>query len=60
MAVGFARHGRWTPKKLEFILLQAIAEALEVNKTLVFLGMSGNDIKDKVLRKKCRARRPNP
>ena len=37
--------------------LQAIAEALDANKTLKVLGMSGNEIEDKVLRKKCRSRK---
>ena len=36
---------------------KAIAEALDVNKKLKILNMSGNEIEDKDLRKKCRSRK---
>lgn len=36
---------------------QAIADALDANKTLKVLNISGNAIEDKELRKKCRSRR---
>ena len=36
---------------------KAIAEALDVNKKLKILNMSGNEMEDKELRKKCRARK---
>jgi len=36
---------------------KAIAEALDANKTLKVLNMSGNEIEDKELRKKCRSRK---
>ena len=36
---------------------KAIAEALDVNKKLKILNMSGNEMEDKDLRKKCRSRK---
>ena len=36
---------------------KAIAEALDVNKKLKILNMSGNEMEDKELRKKCRSRK---
>ena len=36
---------------------KAIAEAHDANKTLKVLNMSGNEIEDKDLRKKCRSRK---
>ena len=36
---------------------KVIAEMLDVNKTLKVLNMSGNEIEDKDLRKKCRSRK---
>ena len=34
-----------------------IAKMLDVNKTLKYLAMSGNEMEDKELRKKCRSRK---
>ena len=39
------------------VFAQAIAEMLDVNKTLKVLNMSGNEMEDKDLRKKCRSRK---
>ena len=36
---------------------KAISEALDANSTLKVLNMSGNEIEDKDLRKKCRSRK---
>ena len=36
---------------------KVIAEMLDANKTLKVLNMSGNEIEDKDLRKKCRSRK---
>ena len=36
---------------------KVIAEMLDANKTLKTLNMSGNEIEDKDLRKKCRSRK---